>query len=110
MLGPDLRQQGRPRCLHLRQLAAKQHEYAIRALGEHALPCAIGPLLVPGQGADVLGPALDDVIGPGEILASDRTWHGRESSGRGRWRGLRRARHPASGAHTHDKRHDHHGN
>ena len=44
----SLRQQRRA-CggVHLRQLAAEQHEDAVRALGEHAFARAVRPLLVP---------------------------------------------------------------
>ena len=67
--GPDLRQQRVSRRRNLRQLAAEQHEHAVRALGEHALTRAVGPLLVAGQRADVFRPALHDLVrdpsGPG---------------------------------------------
>ena len=73
---------------------------------------AVGPLFIPGQRADVLRPALDDLIRPGQILASDGTRHRRKASGRGRWRrcgsGALVIQLPA--ANTNDKRHEHRGN
>ena len=82
--GPELRQQDVPRRRHLRELAAEEHEHAIRALREHALPRAVRPLLVAGQRADVFGPALHDFVRAREVFAADRARHGRVAGARGR--------------------------
>src|SRR5439155_1506476 len=82
--GPDLRQQRISRRREFRELAAEEHEHAIGALREHALPRPVGPLLVARLRADVLGPALHDFVRAGKVLTADRARHGREPGARGR--------------------------
>ena len=67
---PDLRQAPRLRPLDDRQLAALQHEDAVRALGEHALPRAPRPALVARQRRQRLRPVGDDVVGAEDVLAA----------------------------------------
>ena len=76
---PQLRQQTCSRRGDLRQLAAEEHEHAIRTFREHALSCAVGPLFVARQRADVLRPALDDLVRARQVLAADRAGNGREA-------------------------------
>ena len=56
------------------KLAAEQRIDAVGALGEDRLARAIGPFLVAGNRADVLGPALHDLVGAEDVLAADLAW------------------------------------
>src|SRR5688572_15826403 len=79
----------------IRQLASGNEVNAIRVLREDALPCAPRPLVMPGQGADVLRPPLDHFVRAHMVLGADRLGY------RGKlcthwWRlGLWRRRHQA---------------
>src|SRR5579872_89163 len=55
---------------HVGQLAPEQQEHAIGGFGEDALTCAPGPFFIARQRADVLGPALDNVVSAEHILAA----------------------------------------
>ena len=67
-----------PRPLDRRQLAALQHEHAVRVLREHALAGAERPALVARQRRQVLRPALLRHVRPPDVLAALLTRNGGE--------------------------------
>src|SRR5215831_5007499 len=58
----DLGKESRLRTWNVRQLAAAQQIYAIRAFREDSPSPAVCPLLVAGESAEILWPTLDDFI------------------------------------------------
>ncbi len=64
--------------VHVRQLAALQDEHAVRALGEHALPRAPGPLLVAGQARERFRPVRHDLVRAENVLTALLARDGRE--------------------------------
>ena len=65
------------------QLAALEDEDAVGTFGEDAFHRAPGPLLVAGEGGEILGPIGDRLVGAEGVLTADFAGDGGDAGGRG---------------------------
>src|SRR5262245_8579919 len=68
----ELGQQLALRAADIRQLTPKKHENSVRAFCVNALTCAVRPLLISGNGADIFWPSFHNLIGTEDILTAFR--------------------------------------
>src|SRR6202790_2193917 len=58
----------------VRYFATLEDKHAVRTLGEHALDRSPGPLFMPGQFREWLGPGRNHLVGPGYVLVGFFAW------------------------------------
>src|SRR5215471_9041849 len=60
------------RAADIGQLTPKKHEDSVRAFCVNTLTCAVRPLIISGNGADIFGPSFHNLIGTEDVLAAFR--------------------------------------
>ena len=105
---PELGQQLGLRPLDIRQFSTVKHKHPVRTFGIHALPRAICPLFVSGNGADIFRPSRNDIVGAENVLAAFGS--GNRGESRPGFLALRLCQDSAMGITHHDNKRDRENN